>query len=147
MRDRLIELISQMQDYGEKETNFTTHIRVNERIADHLLANGIIVPPCKVGDMVYAITEKHPCYACRTVADYCLKDCHSFGNRTELVVKEGLVEAMLFFSNSNEMRIAIPTTEHLMRHYITKRLSDFGKTVFLTREEAEKALAERITKE
>ncbi len=37
-RDRLIELL---QDY-----------LYSEQIADHLLANGVIVPPCEVGDKV-----------------------------------------------------------------------------------------------
>ena len=47
MRDRLIELISQIQYMGGLES----------RLAEHLLANGAIIPPCKVGDMVYEI---HP---------------------------------------------------------------------------------------
>ncbi len=135
MKDRLIEIVkSSLMKHIDKSC------KLAENITDDLLSEGVIVPPCKVGDTVYAITEKHPCYACRTVSDYCQRDCHYFGNKTELVVKEGLVEAVLFFSNSNEMRIAIPTTKHLMRHYITKRFSDYGKTVFRTREEAEKAL-------
>lgn len=41
MRDRLIELISKVQYMGGLE----------EKLADHLLANGVIVPPCKVGDL------------------------------------------------------------------------------------------------
>jgi len=39
MRDRLIELLG---DY-----------LYAEQIADHLLKNGVIVPPCKVGGTVY----------------------------------------------------------------------------------------------
>lgn len=39
MRERLIELLG---DY-----------LYSEQIADHLIANGVIVPPCKVGDTVY----------------------------------------------------------------------------------------------
>ena len=46
MRDRLIELLKQ---YG---------IRVNvSTLADYLLANGVIVPPCKVGDWVYVVSQ------------------------------------------------------------------------------------------
>jgi hypothetical protein len=46
MRDRLIELLQNApSDYaGNKGVG---------AIADHLLANGVIVPPCKVGDMLY----------------------------------------------------------------------------------------------
>ena len=45
-RDRLIESLftSDYFDYYEKHRC--------EQIADHLLANGVIVPPCKVGDYV-----------------------------------------------------------------------------------------------
>ena len=43
MRDRLIELLG---DY-----------LYSEQIADHLLENGVIVPPCKVGDEVYEIVH------------------------------------------------------------------------------------------
>jgi hypothetical protein len=58
MRDRLIELIkhdncpnpyfcSEKCKYSESSDCHS------ERIADYLLANGVIVPPCKVGDTVY----------------------------------------------------------------------------------------------
>ena len=59
-KDSLIELIKQ----GENNTPCTknedidcTSIKctdcVRESIADYLLANGVIVPPCKAGDTVY----------------------------------------------------------------------------------------------
>jgi hypothetical protein len=43
MRDRLVELISQVQYMGGLEG----------QLADYLLKNGVIVPPCKVGQTVY----------------------------------------------------------------------------------------------
>lgn len=49
MRDRLIELIKQ----GNGGYDFMSL----ERIADYLLANGVIVPPCKVGQTVYFKNE------------------------------------------------------------------------------------------
>lgn len=63
-REKLIELMGQIQDYGEKETDFTTHIRTNERIADYLLANGVLVPPCKVGDDIWWVDEEKNDIAC-----------------------------------------------------------------------------------
>lgn len=58
MRDRLIELLrqaefayldfSKLHPYEKSLTDFT---------ADYLLENGVIVPPCKVGDVVYDISE------------------------------------------------------------------------------------------
>lgn len=47
MRDRLIDLLYDMQD-----------ARI-DTIADHLIENGVVVPPCKVGDTVYYIHNTH----------------------------------------------------------------------------------------
>lgn len=44
-RERLIELLDQNCGYSEEQKA--------ETLADYLLANGVIVPPCKVGDKVY----------------------------------------------------------------------------------------------
>lgn len=49
MRDRLIELIQ--NSVGGCARHWA------QIIADHLLANGIIVPPCKVGDTLYVISQ------------------------------------------------------------------------------------------
>lgn len=45
-RDRLIELL---QEYTDDNNGGGS----NHGLADYLLANGVIVPPCKVGDIVY----------------------------------------------------------------------------------------------
>jgi hypothetical protein len=47
MRDRLVELIQNSVNGCAKHWA--------EVIADYLLANGVIVPPCKVGDTVYQV--------------------------------------------------------------------------------------------
>lgn len=60
MRDRLIELLKQLDfDYGEEcvvasEDGYKCAPDFAEFFADHLLANGVIVLPCKVGDIVKA---------------------------------------------------------------------------------------------
>ena len=46
MRDRLIELIESARYWGAN---------TSEEIADRLLAEGVIVPPCKVGDSCYPL--------------------------------------------------------------------------------------------
>ena len=51
-RDRLIELI-----LNRERVDLPLPIEYQEDLADYLLANGVIVPPCKVGDMVYRIAE------------------------------------------------------------------------------------------
>lgn len=57
MRDRLIELLNDCQHEYDKEVRKAIKenrkpIGENAFYADHLLAEGVIVPPCKVGDYV-----------------------------------------------------------------------------------------------
>ena len=94
-------------------------------IADHLLAEGVIVPPvCMVGQTVYipwnyggarGITF---CEVTHIITDY----KKSYVRTNFSTDDEGFWEAF----NGGQFAF-----------------EDFGKTVFLTREEAEKALAER----
>ena len=104
--ERLIELLDNLSISCEEkigcincEYNKETCCKL-KRKADYLLKNGVIVPPCKVGDKVYCI---------RTWPSG-RKTIHPFG---------------------------APDWDWIMEH-----LNDFGKTVFLTREEAEKRLKE-----
>ncbi len=105
MRDRLIELLG---DY-----------LYSEQIADHLLANGVIVPPCKVGQTVYKVVAdkrvKKP-YECKVVGVWYAED--EIANNVHLVrYVNGIFDCSL-----------------------SVQFKEFGKTVFLTREEAEQAL-------
>ena len=50
MRNRLIDIVKESL---VKNIDYTH--RLAENITDDLLANGVIVPPCKVGDTVYCI--------------------------------------------------------------------------------------------
>lgn len=49
MRDRLIELLNE----AHKKFIKSDSVYEFDFLADYLLENGVIVPPCKVGDMVY----------------------------------------------------------------------------------------------
>ena len=71
-----------------------------------------VVPPCKVGDVVYGF----------------------HGEKTILPMVAKWIE-----TNTDGWCIAVQYTPMAPRFY---RFSDFGKTVFLTREEAKKALQE-----
>lgn len=51
-RDRLIEILQDTLHEWECDVS----IKTLTEIAEHLLANGVIVPPCKVGDKVWYIT-------------------------------------------------------------------------------------------
>ena len=50
MRDRLIELLNAYPCMSTAEDCFIESISAD--LADYLLANGVVVMPCKVGDMV-----------------------------------------------------------------------------------------------
>lgn len=89
-----------------------------QNIADHLLANGVIVPPCKVGDIVFDISSGE------------VLNCTV--EKIEILLNERM-------SIYIDISIKYPTysaTETIETDY-------FGKTVFLTKVEAEKALKEK----
>ena len=59
-RDRLIELLKKAEDkYCDicaecaEDLGYEDHETFEDFFAEYLLANGVIVPPCKVGDKVY----------------------------------------------------------------------------------------------
>ncbi len=108
-RERLIDLLENAPaDFGGNRNVAT--------LADHLIKNGVIVPPCKVGDTVYV-------------------DSHFFVS--EYKIEEIAVDDMFmrFFCKNEDYAI-----ECRKFMFFDERI---GKTVFLTRDGAEKALAER----
>lgn len=56
MKDRLVDLILNAErDFANSGKPV---LDIEKYVADHLLANGVIVPPCKVGQTVYKICPK-----------------------------------------------------------------------------------------
>ena len=55
-RERLIELLDDMQ-HQDNSANPNKNYIQNSELADYLLKSGMIVPPVKVGDTVYAISR------------------------------------------------------------------------------------------
>ena len=116
-RDRLVELLKDTLHEWECDVSIKT---VTE-IAEHLISNGVIVLPCKVGDTVWwATTTVYE--NCEEKPDILLGEIASFSMQ-----KEGLWAFCRYVGGL--------TFWHLVSDY-------FGKTVFLTREEAERALKE-----
>ena len=76
-------------------------------LAEHLLANGVIVPPCKVGGTVFFVG-------------------HISGAIPNFIYDDTITK--------------IGVTTRGVMHERGVDFADFGKTVFLTREEAERAL-------
>lgn len=56
-RERLIELLCSAP-LGSKTFEQQYYKSTITKIADYLLANGVIVPPCKIGDTVYKVIPK-----------------------------------------------------------------------------------------
>lgn len=100
-------------------------------VAEHLLSNGVIVPPCKVGDTLWvqwSLTKAHK-KEIYPVKVYALR--YDTKERSKRICVEGQFKLHAYGGWYN--------------HYYNATFSwdSIGKTVFLTKEEAEKALAER----
>ena len=119
MRDRLVELIYEARKEwdvyfndcllkGETRTKDLTGF-----IADHLIENGVIVPPCKVGDTLYR------------VVDMSHTACNSFVDDFPIKVEPYSI-----------------IYENMMGHYASIPFEQFGKTIFLTKDQAEQKLKE-----
>lgn len=120
MRERLIELIGSTK-YGKENSSLVGKNFQQEfigRIADHLLANGVIVPPCKVGQTVYYI-------------NFWLKKEHWKVYEGKISMLQQKADKSWKFRMSYHLGVGDYT------------LDELGKTVFLTREEAEAALKAR----
>lgn len=100
MRDRLKQLL--------RDANITWE---TAKIADRLIENGVIVPPCKVGQKVYAINLNGE-----------LRTPLQSDRITQIKINRG--------------------GYHFKCWWGYFHLSDIGKTVFLTKAEAEQKLKE-----
>lgn len=119
-KERLTKLIQQ----AEREYHHDMNIGIGEFIADYMLKNGVIVPPCKIGDTIYVIPSKTNFNLNRMYG--CMKD----NNR----VYEQKVNAIHIYLSV----YTLTACDGLQ----SQSNSMYGETWFLTREEAEKALRE-----
>lgn len=127
MRDRLIYLITEMENELCRAYPYTTETFRIEKVAEYLLANGVIVTPCKVGDKVYVLNV--PKYG----------KVHGINRATVVGFHLGDFGKLLGHKRKEYLCVVYDTSP-----YITHiPLDRIGKTVFLTKEEAEQALKER----
>lgn len=120
-RERLVELLLESEPIKERDLDDDWGDNEISDIAEHLIKNGVIVPPCKVGDTVYSY-----CKEFGTVLAYFVEQItilYDTDNKRGLWVYEAncvetgdLIDCIDFYSE------------------------DIGKTVFLTKKAAEKAL-------
>ena len=123
MRDRLIELLNTKYDHWCDQCGVNKDSHYTDSLADYLLANGVIVPPCKAGDKVWLINYQFDCLQRRFIE----------------VVNEGYVKAIKISMKPMKITIEYPDINDSKGRckgadYFAKNI---GKTVFLTREEAE----------
>jgi hypothetical protein len=114
MRDRLIELIKDAEKAFPKDKPV---LDIEEFVADHLLANGVIVPPVPLG-------SRHKVY---------------IPIKGTTVVRETKVYG-IGIDEDGDMVI---NPKEYPEEVISIYGCNIGKTVFLTKELAEKALEER----
>lgn len=122
-REKLIELIEETENKYIECIRESAESRIDfgEFFADRLLAEGVIVPPCKVGDTVYYINTQYH------IALYRNK---IYEAKVARMVVTSLGVCLVIHIKDESGCCEIPD------------IRDFGKTVFPSREEAEKALAE-----
>lgn len=85
--------------------------------------------PCKVGDAVYVVTSPFNVF-----------DDIEYDENMKEEVYEAYVSSVSFYKSGEQYRIYAKATNHFIGVYF--RECDFGKTVFLTKEEAESKLKE-----
>ena len=89
--------------------------------------------PCKVGDTVWVITSPFNVFEGIEYNENLRDECY-----------ESFISSVTFYKNSVQYRINAKVTNHFIIAYYCEQ--DFGKTIFLTRAEAEQKLKEMESK-
>lgn len=115
-RDRLVELMAEICEINSLDNGEFIETDVNwNDIADHLIEKGVILPPVVVGQKVWYIEGGYYKAKCKKPREIEVTEVnHKF---------HGKVLCWGFIANNTRYRF-----------------SSIGKTVFLTREEAEESL-------
>ena len=87
--------------------------------------------PCKVGDTVWVVTSPFNVF-----------DDIEYDENMQSEVYEAFVSSVTFYESGEQYRISAKVTNHFIGAYFQE--CDFGKTVFLTKEEAKAKLKEMI---
>ena len=120
-RERLVELFNEAT-FGVNTHTLADHLsrETIDRVAEYLMANNVVVLPCKVGDNVFYLHYGEICEATIVNVEY-----NYYTNPQEWITVEYRSQAI--GTNTYKTRIDLM----------------FGKTVFLSREDAENVLNER----
>ena len=124
-RERLIRLLDIIIQPGQKTLG---------DIADYLLANGVILSPVKVGDAVYVNPYT---WDYLSFSDY----EHYFIHSEHFLIAE--VVSIIKTRKQNIIKLKIYNKTTCSPKYKRYPISSIGITVFLTKEDAEKALKDK----
>ena len=127
-------------NYGKDECSVgsNSHIlsnRIMKLELEEKSQKGFLIElPCKIGDTVYFISSECDIYECEDYDDYCYRGCKK---RQNLCIKNMVVNQFRI----RDRNIAITDCDTIASTYEHSfSLNEFGKKVFLTREEAEEKL-------
>jgi hypothetical protein len=123
------EKITEILKAYTKKHNISASVVILEEYAEELVKQGVIVPPCKVGDTVYVIMET----SCEDV-DLANTVCEFY---------KKLHEDMCTLPRGKCPYKYIIRACEVNKSNILHFSEKFGKTVFLTKEEAEAELEKR----
>ena len=124
MKERLVELLNKKYDHFCDQCGVNKDSHYTDNLAEYLLENGVIVPPCKVGQTLYFLYDR------------------PYANRPDFTPR--IYETNDWYFDIDEKGTSIlPRSIH---GYKGKHHYYLGKTVFITREEAEAKLKEGVQK-
>lgn len=132
MRDRLIkDLRVSKTEWLEKECDHETNKELVEYVADYLIDDGWIRPPCKIGDTVYEVIAYK----------------NKANNRIDGHIRPCVVKSIHLsdaHSKKDEPYITLGAGGCYRNGAYIKRvhIDEFGKSVFLTKDQAEQKLKE-----
>lgn len=130
-KERLVELLktvpTTMGGVIDMDTvaKYADEIIDIEQIADHLLSSGVIVPPCKVGERLWVLDTD--------------------GRPREMVLDKPDIRCICAIEDNLCMATCDRPKTGICAYRLKNDGTDIGKTLFLSKAEAEQALKERET--
>ena len=127
--DRLVEELYTFKEKIEDcENDYFIAIQKKLKEYEQLDKNGLLLRlPCKVGDTVWVITSPFNVFEGIEYDENSRDECY-----------ESFISSVTFYKNNVQYRINAKVTNHFISAYYNEQ--DFGKTIFLTKEEAEQKL-------
>ncbi len=145
-KERIVEVLKAYT----KKNNISASVVILEEYAEELIANGVILPPCKVGDTVYVIKYCR----CGNPEAFEMKHCHKKNTKKTPKVFGSVMlrqDGRRYIPNSYKFDkpqwewkpVGTICYKIIQKPFKLEWLTEVGKTVFLTKEEAEAELQKR----